>query len=123
MIKKISPRLVEEAIMAEAKAIKRKNEILEELKKFDAELSALNEVGMVGSFGFSAPNDVSNKTKTGFVEPQQMSFVQKLMDEFKEAETKEEAPIDPEAAKALKEENESLKTELEALKKQLTPSA
>lgn len=121
MIKKISPRLVEEAIMAEAKAIKRKVEIFEELKKFNSELSVLNEVGMVGSFGFAAPNDVSSKTKTGFVEPQQMSFVKQLMDDFQEEE--EPAPIDPEAAKALKEENKSLKTELEALKKQFTPSA
>lgn len=123
MIKKISPRLVEEAIMAEAKAIKRKTEIFSELKKFDAELSALNEVGMVGSFGFVAPNDVSNKTKTGFVEPQQMSFVKQLMDDFKEEEVKTEDAIDNETAKALKEENESLKTELEALKKQITPAA
>lgn len=123
MIKKISPRLVEEAIVAEAKAIKRKKEIFEELKKFNAELSALNEVGMVGSFGFAAPNDVSSKTKTGFVEPQQMSFVKQLMDDMKEEVPVEETPIDPEAAKALKEENESLKTEIEALKKQLTPSA
>ncbi len=122
MIKKISPRLVEEAIMAEAKAIKRKKEIFSELKKFEEELSALNEVGMVGSFGFEAPGDRSSVTKTGFVGTQELSYVKQLMDEFQE-EAKTDENIDAEAAKALKEENESLKTELEALKKKLTPAA
>lgn len=105
--------------MAEAKAIKRKREIFEDLKKFDTELSALNEVGMVGSFGFAAPGDRSADTKTGFVEPQQLSHLKQLMDDMKEAPI--EAPLSDDA-KALKEENESLKLELEALKK-LTPTA
>lgn len=101
--------------MAEAKAIKRKSEIFDELKKFDTELASLNEVGMVGSFGFAAPNDVSNQTKTGFVEPQNLSHVKQLMDDFQE-ETRE--PADEVAA--LKEENERLKLELEGMKSKQT---
>ncbi len=110
MTKKISPNLIKEAILAEAKAIKRKSEIFEELKKFDLELATLNEVGMVGSFGFAAPNDVSNKTKTGFVDQQPLSYVKQLMDDYKE----EAAPADE--MSALKEENERLKLELAGLK-------
>jgi len=117
-MKKISPSLVQEAIIAEAKAIKRKREIFEELKKFDTELAALNEVGMVGSFGFATPNDVSNITKTGFVEPQALSNVKRLMDDLKE-----EPVVDAlDEAKALKEENETLRLELEKLKTQLNPT-
>jgi len=124
MSKKISPSLLEAAIVAEVKTIKRKEEIYEELKKFNKELASmkLNEVGMVGSFGFATPNDaaVKNDTTTGFAGVQQLSHVQELMDEFKE-EVKEE-PSSPEF-QALKEENLTLKNELEALKKQLTPAA
>lgn len=110
MTKKIiSPSLVKEAIIKEAKAIKRKGEIFEELKKMNEELSLMSEIGMVGSFGFDAPNDVSSKTKTGFVEPQPLSHVKQLMDDFQE-----EAPIDE--MSSLKEENERLKKELENLK-------
>lgn len=123
MSKKVSTALVAEAIMAEAKAIKRKREIVEELKKFNGELSALNEVGMVGSFGFADPNDASNKTKTGFAEPQQgLSFVKKLMDEFEQENKPAETP-EAEDIKALKEAIETLKSENEELKKKLVPSA
>jgi hypothetical protein len=110
MTKKISPSLIKEAILAEAIAIKRKNEIFEELKRFDLELATLNEVGMVGSFGFAAPNDVSNNTKTGFVDAQPLSYVKQLMDDFKEEAT----PVDE--ITSLKEENERLKSELKGLK-------
>lgn len=123
MSKKISPSLLEAAIVAEVKTIKRKEEIYEELRKFNAELASmkLNEVGMVGSFGFATPTDVSNKTKTGFVGPQQLSHVRELMDEFKEEEPK---PTPSESdMQALQEENLTLKNELEALKKQLAPAA
>ena len=118
MSKKISPALLEAAIVAKVKTIKRKEEIFEELKKYDKELSSmhLNEVGMVGSFGFAAPNDVSSKTKTGFAEPQPLSYVKQLMDQMKDEETTE-AISGPEAIAALKEENSTLKSELEALKK------
>ena len=111
MTKKISPTLIKEAILAEAKAIKRKSEIFEELKKFDIELATLNEVGMVGSFGFAAPNDVSSKTKTGFVEPQQLSYVKQLMDDHQE----EISPADEVASH--KDENERWKPALEGFQK------
>ncbi len=119
MTKKISPSLVKEAIMAEAKAIKRKREIYEEIKKMNTELAALNEVGMVGSFGFATPNDVSNKTKTGFVGTQDLSHVKELMDSMKA----EEKPSEEAVMEALKEENESLKRELDELKNQKIVSA
>lgn len=125
MSKKISPSLLEAAIVAEVKTIKRKEEIYEELKKFNAELASmkLNEVGMVGSFGFATPQDaaVKNGTTTGFAAPQQLSHVKELMDEFKEEEPKP-SPSESDM-QALKEENTTLKNELEALKKQLAPAA
>lgn len=124
MSKKISPSLLEAAIVAEVKTIKRKEEIYEELRKFNKELASmkLNEVGMVGSFGFATPQDaaIKNNTTTGFAAPQQLSHVKELMDEFKAEESA--IPASPEV-QALQEENLTLKSELEALKKQLTPSA
>ncbi len=124
MSKKISLKLLETAIVTEVKTIQRKKEIYEELKKFNAELASmqLNEVGMVGSFGFATPQDaaIKNNTTTGFAAPQQLSHVKELMDEFKE-EAPKEAPSETEM-QALKEENTTLKSELEALKKQLTPA-
>lgn len=121
MTKKISTALVKETIEKMAVAIKRKEEIYEELKKYNTELSTLNEVGMVGSFGFATPNDASNRTKTGFVESQPLSYVAQLMDDHKEEPTEEVAT--EATVQALKEENSSLKIELEALKKQITPAS
>ena len=116
MAQKLNISLVKEAIIKQAKTIKRKREIFEEIKKFNEELSSMNEVAMVGSFGFAAPNDASEKTKTGFENPQALSRVQELMAQMSAEEastnnTNSEVSID-----SLKEENERLKKELEELK-------
>jgi len=113
MTKKISPSLIKEAIVAEAKVLKRKHEIYNELKALNEEIKTLDEAGMVGTFGFDIEGDVSKRTKTGFVNDEgvrPMSYVQALMDGFEEEETKDQN---------LKEENEALKQELEDLKSQI----
>lgn len=116
MAQKLNISLVKEAIVKQAKTIKRRREIFEEIKKFDKELSTLDEVAMVGSFGFAAPKDASSKTSTGFENPQPLSRVQELMAQMNAEEnsvTNESPDI---SMDSLKEENERLKKELEELK-------
>jgi hypothetical protein len=116
MKKVISPNAIKQAIVEEAIKSKRKQELYEEIKKINSELGQLNEVGMVGSFGFSAPGDKSQVSKTGFVGTQNISHVAALAAEFAESD---KAPVNEdvidEVAK-LKEENKKLQEELEALK-------
>ena len=118
MKKVISPNKVKQAIIEEAKKIKRKQELYEEIQKINSELGQLNEVGMVGTFGFVSPTDAMNKTKTGFVNDfQNISHVAALAAEMAESEkssTMNEDVLD-EVAK-LKEELQKLKEENEALK-------
>jgi transcriptional regulator with PAS, ATPase and Fis domain len=109
----LSKKAIKKAIVEEALKIKRKREIYEEVKKYNNELKTLNEhIGMIGSFGFQSPNDVSNKTKTGFVNDfQNISHIAELEREMASTED----------AEKLNEENEinRLKAENEALRKQL----
>lgn len=109
--------------MTEAKTMKRKEQIYEALKSYEEELSLLNEVGMVGSFGFKADGDRSQATKTGFAGPQYgLSHVERLMHDFKEKEDAEKAAIPPsneeiaETTKSLQEEIKRLSAEIESLK-------
>lgn len=120
MSKKISPTQIKEAIVAKAKSIKRKKEIYSELKKLNEELSTLNELGIIGGFGFDVPGDASKRTTTGFVNSQDLSYVKQLM-----ADTEKEENLtksDSESSASLKEENEKLKKELEELKAKSTIS-
>lgn len=118
MAKKIiSPSTIKQTIVAEALKIKRKKELFEAVKKINTELSQLNEIGMVGSFGFQGPSDTINKTKTGFANDfQQISHVAELAAEFasEDKSTVNEDILD-ETAK-LKEEIEKLKAENKSLK-------
>lgn len=117
MKKVISPNAVKQAIVEEAIKLKKKQAIYEEVKKLNSELAQLNEVGMVGSFGFAAPADKMNVSKTGFVNDfQNISHIAALAAEF--AETDKPAvneDVLDEVAK-LKEEISKLKEENEALK-------
>jgi hypothetical protein len=115
----ISPNKVKQAIIEEAIKIKRKHELYSELKKINSELGQLNEVGMVGSFGFASPTDAMNKSKTGFANDfQNISHVAALAAEMADSEkntsTINEDVLDEvaklkEELKKLQEENESLK--------------
>jgi hypothetical protein len=84
MAKQISPSMIKEAIIEKAKVIKKRKQIYESLLAFDKELAALNEVGMVGSFGFSSSTDAAtkNNTTTGFAPVQNLSHVKDLMDQM-----------------------------------------
>ena len=118
MKKVISPNAIKQAIIEEAFKLKRKGELYVEVKKINSELATLNEgIGMVGSFGFSSPADVANKTKTGFADIQNISHVAALaaeMDASDKVKAINEDVLD-EVAK-LKEELQKLKEENEVLK-------
>jgi regulator of replication initiation timing len=115
MAKKLSPTLVKEAVLAEAKVIKRKREIYAQLQALNEEIQQLDERGMVGTFGFEGnPNDRVHVSKTGFVNDfQNISHVARLAAEFAEADAAEES---------IQEENTKLKAKLEALQAQLDES-
>lgn len=117
-MKKISPTKITEVVIERAKILKRKKEIYEEVIKFDKELETLDESyqGMLGTFGFKMDGDISNKSKTGFVNDfQQISRVAELAKEMEEQDTISEDTMD-EMAK-LKQENEQLKAKLKDLEK------
>lgn len=114
----ISPNAIKQSIVEEALKLKKKRELYESIKQINSELAQLNEIGMVGSFGFQSPNDAMNKTKTGFVNDfQNISHVAALAAEMAEEETV--APINEDVideVARLKEELQKLKEENEALK-------
>ena len=110
---KKSPTLFKEAVIAEAKAMKRKEELYEQVMKIEKELETLSEHGFVGTFGFANPNDQSNSTTTGFVGNQDISRVNQLVNDMSES---------PEE-NALESENANLKQEIENLKSQLAEAS
>lgn len=116
MKKVISPNAIKQAIVEGALKEKRKKELFEEVKKINSELEALNEVGMVASFGFKTPNDAMNISKTGFVNDMNISRIAELSAEMSsDAPTMNEDVLDEvaklkEELKKLKEENDSLKS-------------
>lgn len=116
MKKVVSPKQLKEAIIVEAKKLQRKKEIFESIMSFEKELGALNEGGIIGGFGFQADGDMSNQTKTGFVNDFQLSNIARLTDEMKSDEPINEDTLDE--IKKLKEELKSLKEENENLKKE-----
>lgn len=114
--KKISLSLITQAVLSEAKVIKRKEEIFNTLKSLNEEAGKLSEQGMIGTFGFKVDGDVSAKTKTGFENSfQSFSHLSQLEKEFTEKQEEEKGLN--EINKSLKEENERLRKELENLKK------
>jgi hypothetical protein len=112
-MKKITPSAIKAAIIEEAIKIKRKKELYESVRTINGELKQLNEVGWVGTFGFQGPSDISNKTKTGFVNDfQNISHIAEL-----EREMQAEEAVAPITEDVLDEVNR-LKTELAALKRE-----
>lgn len=67
----ITPDAVKEMIAETAKFLKTKKEIAKKALQLEGELKSLNENfgTFTNSFGFKSDNDMSNKSKTGFVEP------------------------------------------------------
>lgn len=119
-MKKISPKLIEKTIEQEAYKIKRKKEIYETVKNLNKELQVLEEnFGMAGTFGFKSPTDITNKTKSGFVDDhfQNISNIIRLEKELgteEKRETLSEDVLDEVAQ--LKKEIEMLKQENQKLK-------
>jgi hypothetical protein len=116
--KLISPEAIKTAILEQALVLKRKKELHEEVLKIEGELKTLNEsVGMIGSFGFASPSDVSNKTKTGFVNNfQNISHIARLENEMASAPTANLAEEQLNELTKLKEEVEKLQKENAELK-------
>ena len=117
-MKQINSKEIKEAILAEAKKIKRKKELFSEMKKIAKELVQLNEWnGMAGSFGFESPGDKSKASKTGFVQDDSQPQVhishtlQELENEM-HALKEEEVADDENNVDKLKEENVKLKEQL-----------
>jgi len=86
---KISSKEIRKAILEQSKLIKRKKEIYIEVKKLNNELKTLEET-FVGTFGFASPTDRAVTSKTGFVAPQNISFIAKLEDDLGPEKTEEE---------------------------------
>ena len=106
-INKKSPTLFLEGVLAEAKNMKRKEEIYESIMDYEKELKLMKEHGFVGTFGFKQPNDISSKNTTGFEATPDISMVNQL--------AKEMSPND-----SVKDsENEKLRNEIKELKDQL----
>jgi hypothetical protein len=110
---KKSPTLFKEAVIAEAKVMKRKEELYEEIMRIETELKTLSEHGFVGTFGFQNQSDMSTKTSTGFEGVQNISRIAELAEEMG-IDLDESSEVDK-----LKAENEQLKNQLaEASKKE-----
>tara|TARA_R110000851_G_scaffold285798_1_gene439577 strand:- start:26287 stop:26634 length:348 start_codon:yes stop_codon:yes gene_type:complete len=109
---KKSPTLFKEAVIAEAKVMKRKEELYEEIMRIETELKTLSEHGFVGTFGFQNQSDMNTKTTTGFEGTQNISRISELAEEMG-VDLDESSEVDK-----LKAENEQLKNKLaEASKK------
>lgn len=99
------------AIEERAAVIVRKKQLYEEVKKINAELKMLSEMGpiMSGSFGFKQPSDTLAKTSvSGFETTPNISFIAQLE---KEMGVSNEAAESSELER-IKRENEILKQKL-----------
>ncbi len=109
---KLDKNVILETIQHEADSYVRKMNIYEQIKKYNEELKNLYENGpMVTSFGFKSPNDGMAKNTTGFVAPQNLSYIAQL-----EREMEEENGSTLNEVEVLKQENEVLRKELDDLK-------
>lgn len=120
-VKKIS-KITKDQILAtineEAYKIKRKTELYADVKKINEELKTLNEQGLVGTFGFANnAADVTTKSSngTGFVNPMNISHIAQLESEMNPISEEELLEVN-----VLKKENETLKKEIEEMKKTKT---
>jgi hypothetical protein len=115
---KIGTKQLKEGIIAEARIKAEKRKIYENILEIDKKIAQLNESSFIAGFGFQGSGDVSNKTKTGFVDNNfqglGISNIARLAQEMGE-ETPEKEGLD-EVAK-LKEEIERLKEENKKLRK------
>lgn len=118
--KKINKNDILSIIKEEAEFLVKKEEYLKKVKGLNEEIKGLYENrGFAGTFGFEG--DDAQKSKTGFVEPQNISFIAQLEKEFGDQEEieakKEEGLNDNELNEidSLKEENKNLKKEIEEI--------
>ena len=116
-VNKINKETIFSLIQEETAKYKRKKELFDSLVDIEKELEYLNEhFGIAGTFGFASSKDVASKTKSGFINTPNISYISQLAKEFgmTQDEMKQENIINE--VEALKTENANLKKELEQLK-------
>jgi len=104
---KKSPTLFKEAVIAEARAMRRKEELYEDIVRIENELQTLKEHGFVGTFGFQNQSDVGAKNPTGFENIPNISRIAELANEMSVSENEDVTEIEK-----LKAENEQLKNQI-----------
>ena len=83
IVKKLTKDELLTIIAEQAIVYKKKEKLYEDVKKIKAELKVLYEDrGIAGTYGFASPTDTLNKTKSGFVNPQEISHLDALEKEF-----------------------------------------
>lgn len=121
--KKIDKNKILTLIAEEAKVIKRKKELYEEVKKINEELKSLNECGLTGAFGFMGDKGAGNPS--GFEMPQNISHIAQLekdmaMEEpFEETGLNNDMSLEENETEKAKKENEEMIKQMEAMKKQI----
>jgi hypothetical protein len=118
--KKINKKDILNIIKEEAEFLVKKDEYLNKVKDLNEEIKNLYENrGFVGTFGFQG--DDAQKSKSGFVNPQSISYIAQLEKEFgvqeEKAAEKEETLNEDELNEItqLKKENENLKQQIEEI--------
>lgn len=112
---KITQDSILDAIEKTAQIMVRKYELYENIKEINGELKALYESArpMIGSYGFVAPGDSTQKSNvSGFENQPNISFIAQLEKEM--GENKNETSLNE--VETLKIENEKLRKELEELR-------
>ena len=124
-VNKINKEKIIELIKEEAYIIKRKRQLYETVQNIEKELKILNErMGIVGTFGFSNPQDSINKSKTGFVNPVNISYIEQLAKDFG-VDYKDEMEKYHASEKLMSEmqrENDNLKKQIKELSESKIPS-
>ena len=116
--KVITPEVVKELISETTKFLKKREEAKEKLIGLEQELKTIEESyqSFAGAFGFVAPGDLGNRSKTGFVTDSPVGRVSELGAEIEQAmkSTDETPSINEDVMDELKK----MKAEIAELKKE-----
>jgi hypothetical protein len=113
--KKINKNYILNVIKEEAEFLIKKDEYLKKVKNLNDEIKNLYENrSFAGTFGFAG--DDSQKSKSGFVNPQNISYIAQLEKEFgAEDSSDDEGSKEINEVTELQKENENLKKQLEEI--------
>lgn len=117
--KKINKKDILKIIKEEAEFLVKKEEYRKKVKDLNEEIKGLYENReFAGTFGFQG--DDSQKSKSGFVNPQSISYIEQLEKEFaaqdeRGANENEDGEGELNEIEQLKKENENLKKQMEEI--------